>query len=317
MTTEKLDQGEVQAFIHEHFGDRAGDVTRLSGGDWSQAYALSLDGKQVVARFGNHGEDYRKDLIASGWASDELPIPEVFELEETKVGFFALSDRARGDFLDELDGEQIKTVLPNLLRTMDAIHGIDISSTEGYGNWESDGHGPQRTWQEALLHKFEGDPPTHRTHGWRVALEASPGGTRDFDAALKVLEQLAERMPTERHVIHNDLLNHNVLVQGDKISAVLDWGNSMYGDYLYDAAWLLYCQPRYTSWPELDLAGELRRHWEATGSVPDDREARLLCYQIHVGLDAQSYAAYRGNWDQLRLNTEQTTKLVETARGIS
>ena len=44
-----------------------------------------------------------------------------------------------------------------------------------------------------------------------------------------------------------------------------------------------------------DLAGELQRHWEASGSVPDEVEARLLCYQIHVGLDAQSYAAYKGN----------------------
>jgi hygromycin-B 4-O-kinase len=315
--TEILNQSEVQAFIHDHFGDRAGEITRLSGGDWSQAYVLSVDGRQVVARFGSHGEDYRKDQIASGWASDELPIPKVLELDETRVGFFALSDRAEGDFLDELGDEQIKTVLPSLFRTMDAIYGIDISATEGYGNWTSDGHGPLRTWGEALLHKFGDDQPGHRTHGWRAALERSPGGTRAFDTALNVLEQLAERMPTERHVIHNDLLNRNVLVQGDKISGVLDWGNSMYGDYLYDAAWLLYCQPRYTSWPKLDLAGELRRHWEASGSVPDDLEARLLCYQIHVGLDAQSYAAYKGNWAQLRQNTEQTMKLVETANGIT
>ncbi len=315
--TEILDQSEVQAFIHDHFGDRAGEITRLSGGDWSQAYALSLHGKQVVARFGSHGEDYRKDQIASGWASDELPVPKVLELDETRVGFFALSDRVKGDFLDELGREQIKTVLPSLFRTIDAIHSIDISATQGYGNWTSDGHGPLRTWREALLHKFDDDPPDHRTHGWRAALEGSPGGVEDFDAARKVLEQLADRMPTERHVIHNDLLNRNVLVQGDKITAVLDWGNSMYGDYLYDAAWLLYCQPRYTSWPEFDLAGEMRRHWEAQGSVPDDLEARLLCYQIHVGLDAQSYAAYRENWEQLRLNTEQTMKLAETAKGIS
>ncbi len=314
--TEILNQSEVQAFIDDRFGERAGEITRLSGGDWSHAYALSLDGTEVVARFGTHGEDYKKDQIASEWASDELPIPKVLELDETRVGFFALSDRVKGDFLDELGREQIKTILPSLFRTMDAIHAIDVSATEGYGNWTADGHGPQRTWREALLHKFEDDPPSHRTHGWRAALEGSPAGTRDFDAALKVLEQLAERVPSERHVIHNDLLNHNVLVQGERISAVLDWGNSIYGDYLYDAAWLLYCQPRYTSWPELDLAGELRRHWEAGGSVPDDLDARLLCYQIHVGLDAQSYAAYRGNWDQLGLNAEQTMKLVETARGI-
>ena len=315
--TEILDQREVQAFIDDRFGDRASEVTRLSGGDWSQAYALSLDGTQVVARFGVHGQDYKKDQVASGWASDELPVPRILELDETKHGFYALSRRVRGDFLDELGREQINAVLPSLFRTMDAIRHVDVSSTEGYGMWTSDGHGPQRTWQEALLHKFVDDPPTHRTHGWRAALESSPGGTRDFDAGLNVLERLAERMPAERHVIHNDLLNHNVLVEGDKINAVLDWGNSVYGDHLYDAAWLLYCQPRYTSWPELDLAGELRRHWEAGGSLPGDLEARLLCYQIHVGLDAQSYAAYKGNWDQLRLNTEQTMKLVETAGGLT
>jgi hygromycin-B 4-O-kinase len=315
--TELLDQREVQALIDGRFGDRASEITRLPGGDWSQAYALSLDGTHVVARFGIHGEDYKKDHVASGWATDEIPIPEVLELDETKGGFFALSSRARGEFLDELHMHQIRAVLPSLFRTMDAIRDIDVSTTEGYGNWKSDGRGPLGTWREALIHKFEEDPPTHRTHGWRAALEKSPGGSKDFDTALKVLERLAERMPTERHVIHNDLLNHNVLVQGDRISAVLDWGNSMYGDHLYDAAWLLYCQPRYTSWPELNLAGELRRHWEASGSVPDDLDARLLCYQIHVGLDAQSYAAYKGNWDQLRLNTEQTMKLVEAVGGVS
>ena len=167
-------QPEVQTFIDDRFGGRASEVTRLSGGDWSQAYALSLDGTPVVARFGNHGEDYQKDRIASGWVSDDLPIPKVLELDETSVGFFALSSRARGDFLDELRNEQIRGVLPRLFRTMDAIHAIDVSATEGYGNWTPDGHGPLRTWREALLHKFVDDPPGNRIHGWRAALEGSP-----------------------------------------------------------------------------------------------------------------------------------------------
>ena len=44
---------------------------------------------------------------------------------------------------------------------------------------------------------------------------------------------------TTRHVIHGDLLNRNILVDGERINAVLDWGNALYGDHLYDAAWLL------------------------------------------------------------------------------
>jgi aminoglycoside phosphotransferase (APT) family kinase protein len=42
-------------------------------------------------------------------------------------------------------------------------------------------------------------------------------------------------------VVHGDLLARNVLVEGDRISGVLDWGSACFGDPLYDAAWLLYC----------------------------------------------------------------------------
>jgi hygromycin-B 4-O-kinase len=311
--TELLEPYEAQTFIEHHFGERASEITRLPGGDWSQAYELSLDGQHVVVRFGVNGEDYKKDQIMAGWSSAELPIPTVIELGETEHGFFAVSERAVGEFLDQLDNRRMKTVLPSLFSAMDAIRDLDVSGTEGYGNWGSDLTGPQRSWQEALLHKFGEDRPGSRTHGWRAALESSHNGARDFDLALTALRRLVEHMPAERHLIHNDLLYHNVLVQGDKINAVLDWGNSMYGDHIYDAAWLLYCQPRYTNWPDIDLYGALIQHWEASGEAPDDLEARLLCYQIHVGLDALSYNAYRGNWAQYVANRQQTMRLVETA----
>ena len=204
-------QREVQALIDDRFGGRASEVTRLSGGDWSEAYALSLDGTQVVARFGIHGEDYEKDRIASGWASDELPIPKVLELDETKVGFFALSSRARGEFLDELpqrtDGGFFPVSSARWMRSTPLMSQV----LEGYGNWTSDGHGENLAGSATA--QICRRSPYNRTQGWRAALEGSPRGTRDFDAALKALERLTERMPTERHVIHNDLPNHNVVVK--------------------------------------------------------------------------------------------------------
>ena len=311
-----LSLSDVQTFLTQHFGGRAAEITPLSGGDWSQAYAVSVDGRQVVVRFGAHGEDYAKDRTMAEWSSDDLPIPRVLELGHTEHGYFAISERMQGDFLDELDAPRMTSVMPSLLRVMEAIGRIDVSGTEGYGNWAQDRRGPQRTWQEALLRKFDRDRPGSRIYGWRIALEQSPRGAEDFDTALGVLAELADRMPSERRVIHSDLLYHNVLVQGDEISAVLDWGNSMYGDHLYDVAWLLYCQPRYTAWPDVDLLGALQRHWEASGPLPVDLEARLLCYQIHIGIDAQSYNAYNRNWEELELNTDQTMKLIEEAKRL-
>ena len=157
--TKLLNQTEVQAFINDHFGDRANEMTSLTGGDWSQAYALTVDGQQVVVRFGTHGEDYKKDQAVAKWSSEELPIPRFIEFGETESGFFAVSERIHGDSLDKLDSQRMKTVFPSLFRVMDTIRDIDISNTEGYGNWAPDGRGPQTSWQEALLQKFEGDQP--------------------------------------------------------------------------------------------------------------------------------------------------------------
>jgi hygromycin-B 4-O-kinase len=44
--------------------------------------------------------------------------------------------------------------------------------------------------------------------------------------------------------VHGDMVNHNVLVQDPRITAVIDWGNALYGDWLYDAAWLIFWWPR-------------------------------------------------------------------------
>jgi len=310
---EILEFNQAQSFINERFGDRAGEVSRMSGGDWSQAYALSLDGSPVILRLGRHGDDYLKDQIVTRWSSDVLPIPKVIELGEAPFGFFAVSERAYGEFLDQLDDKRMTALLPDLFRVMDAMREIDVSETHGYGLWTPDGRGRRRSWKEALLSKFSSDLPGSRTHGWRSALEGSPNGAADFDSALSVLEQLTDLMPSDRHVIHGDLLNGNVLVRQDRVSAVLDWGNSMYGDHLFDAAWLLYCQPRYTTWPDVDLRGQLQRHWEQAGPIPDDLELRLLCYQIHIGLDGQLYAAFKGNWDEIERNRIQTMALVEDA----
>ena len=37
----------------------------------------------------------------------------------------------------------------------------------------------------------------------------------------------------ERHIIHGDLLNRNVLIADSQITAVIDGGNALYGDWLY------------------------------------------------------------------------------------
>ncbi|MFE7795405.1 phosphotransferase [Streptomyces sp. NPDC057460] len=66
-------------------------------------------------------------------------------------------------------------------------------------------------------------------------------------------------------MIHGDLLSRNVLAADGTITAVLDWGNALYGDHLYDAARLMYWWPWYPQWRAIDIYAELLAHWHATG----------------------------------------------------
>ena len=57
-------------------------------------------------------------------------------------------------------------------------------------------------------------------------------GDAPFVAGLAALRDLAKGLNTERSVVHSDLSNRNVLVDGDRITAVFNWGCAMYGDFL-------------------------------------------------------------------------------------
>lgn len=284
----------IEEFLRRRYGDRATAPTPLGAGEWSSAYALTLDGQDVVARFGRHGEDYAKDRRMARHRSKALPIPEFLDSGPAGDGYFAVTRRAYGDFLDELDGDAMRAALPGLLAVLDAVREIDVSDTTGYGPWRPDGSAPFGSWAEALLDVVtEND----RTPGWRAKLEASPTGAGPFDEAAAALRELVTDLPDRRQIVHSDLLYRNVLVAGTEITAVLDWGNSLYGDADYDLAWLLYWWPWYPAWRDIDIAAVLGR-------------GPLLAYQVHIGLDAQTYNAHTGRWDDLARNAAQTLALI-------
>lgn len=301
---------EAKAFLKDHFQSRAKNVEGLNGGDWSAAYAYTLDGKEYVIRFAANDEDFMKDQKIGIYASSKLRVPKIVEISEALRGYFAISERNHGIFLDELDGQQMSRTLPSLLTTLDEIRKIDLSNTLNYGWWESKGVGSCKTWQEALLNGLD-DKPEDRTYGWRKKLESAAAGAESFDAMKKVLEKLVQDLPDERYLIHNDLLYRNVLVQDDKIDVVIDWGNSMYGDFLYDIALLIYYWPWFPKWKDIDIKQTVLDHYKSIGLQVLDIETRLLCYQIQIGLDAIKYSAFTENWDHLERNTTETMKLLK------
>jgi hygromycin-B 4-O-kinase len=216
-----------------------------------------------------------------------------------------------GQHIDQLDELGMRRVLPSLFAAADAMRAVDLSNASGFGGWRADGSTSHLSWRAWLLGMVDA-PATRGAPALREVLEESPTGIGPFEEGYARMRDLVDACPEERHLVHDDLINFNVLVDGDKISAVLDWGSSKYGDFVYDIAKLVFHRPWYPAWRNIDFAAEAREHYDAIGLDVADFTERLTCYALRIGLDDMGYNAYRKRWDEVARNAR---RLLEIARG--
>jgi len=291
-----LSPGLVHDFLTDRLGDDIRDVAPIGHGEWSKAFSFHQGHREYVVRFGAYPEDFEKDRIAAPYASGDLPVPAVVEIGEALGGHFAISMRAHGRYIDEVTSAEMSALLPSLFAMLDAARLVNLSHTTGYGKWGGNGNAPHTTWRDALLAINADDD---WVSGWRERMASSPTGVAPFAECHAVLAELTQYTPPERHLIHSDLLHFNVLVQGDRISAVLDWGSALYGDFLYDVAWFVYWAPWFPAWNGIDFAAEVLRHYDAIGLDVSHFAERMRCCKVHIGLDNMVYSAFTGRFTQL------------------
>ena len=313
---ETVDREAAARFVADRYGSKAATtVAVLGGGDWSRAFSFRVDHHERVVRFGRYPEDFLKDQHAMAFSRPELPIPKVLEVGEALDRFYAISDRHFGVFLETLDEAGWHRLLPALLRGLDALRGIEFEGGVDWFGGTNGSPGSPVGWRQWLLASLE-DHPGARVSGWRAALQEKPPIDRVFVAGEKALRELLEYCPESRHLLHRDLLNRNVLVSEDasRLEAIFDWGCSLAGDFLYEAAWLTFWAPWYPALEALDLRRILRDHYRRIGLEVGHFDARLRCYELQIGLEHIAYATFTGRADHQEAVARRTHELLESRR---
>jgi hygromycin-B 4-O-kinase len=307
---EPVDRQAAARFLAERYGPSAGSVSELGAGDWSRAFSFRLDDRDLVVRFGRHLEDFTKDQKAVAFARLELPVPTVLEVGEALGGFYAISERHFGAFLETLDERQWRNLLPALLRALDALREIQ---PPGRGvEWASEDVSAPLTWRQWLVASLE-DHPGERVGGWRARLKETAEIEDVFVSGERAMRSLLGACPEVRHVLHRDLLNRNVLVADDasRLEAVFDWGCSLAGDFLYEVAWCTFWAPWHPALDALDFHRVIEEHYEAIGLSVEHFDQRLACYELQIGLEHLAYAAFIGREDDLCAVARRTVQILE------
>ena len=304
------DENDSRQFLEAHLGRTVESVAWIGDGAWSRCFGFVDRGLERVVRFGHQLDDFEKDQHAASFRSNALPVPEVIEVGYAFDAYFAISTRVHGEPLESLSAVGWVAVCPSLFAALDATRSIDVSSTSGYGDWNAVGDAPQQSWHEFLL-AVDADVPTRRTYGWRQKLIASPIGDDLFRSGHARLAELSADLDVDRSVVHGDLINRNVFVIDARITGVLDWGCSFYGDFLYDIAWLQFWSPWFEALAAMDPCEQVKDHYASIGLAVPNFDERLRCCMIHIGLDHLAYNAHVGNIKDLVAVAEQLVPLID------
>jgi aminoglycoside phosphotransferase (APT) family kinase protein len=287
-------RGEAAGFLAERYAGRARDVAELGGGDWSRAFSFRLGGRDLVARFGQYGEDFARDQQAMALSGPDLPVPRVLETGSALGGAYAISERSFGVFLETLDERGWRRLLPALLRGLDALRDAPALGIGGLA--AADGLAAAGSWREQLKTELQ-DRPGQRVSGWRAMLAGSAELDSLFTTGERAISRLLDACPDIRHVLHRDLLNRNVLVAADRsrLTAVFDWGCYSLGDFLYEAAWFTFWAPWHAGLAAIDFRSAIRGHYRAAGQEVPRFDERLRCYELHIGLTHLAYCTFTGD----------------------
>jgi len=180
-----------------------------------------------------------------------------------------------------LSDEEHARTLPHLIQTLDAIRRIDVRGQGRYGNWDENGEARLDSWEQYVLSIRNGVP--YGTD-WPTLFERSDMEPALFDRAYGQISELVEYCPEDISLIHGDFGFDNLLADDGRITGVLDWGGSKYGDFLYDVAWLIFWSDRYD-------ADTFRKHFQRLDTPISHFRERLFCYQTHIGLGVAGFFA--------------------------
>ena len=311
MTSSDPDKMRIAAngIIHDHFGSDHCPLQLLGGGFFSSAFGVGVAGSEYVIRLNDeaHAEESfaKDDYAGQHYGSLELPIPKIVARGQTDDIYYAISERAAGRMLGELSPDQRRAVLPDLLDKLEAIGRVDLRGSRGYGDWGPDGNGKADSWRGylATINENHGEGYYEDWH----ALYRNSFLERDvYEAVYRHMLALAGRCPEERALIHNDFQFENVISDGERITAVIDWANALYGDHLYDVAWLSW-QSTHPGWWYDDGEAFLR---ERFGTAPDF-ETRVSCYSCHIGLDHLRFYAKNDRREDYDLCRDWLLRIVE------
>jgi hygromycin-B 4-O-kinase len=288
-----VDSEQVLVLLKQQFSEPITDFAPLEGGQVARTFAFRAGSREYIVRFNKDNmltSNFPKEAyVYQKLAATSIPMPPIIQVGRLDGLHFAISQRAPGKMLEQHSPQEVAQLLPQLIKTLDAIHQIDVSDTQGYGVFDFRGKGMSSSWSSSLLQVDKEEDESDYFGKWHHLFDDTFLERDLYRDLYERMKSLLTYCPEERYLLHGNYSLRNVLGQDGKITAVIDWIDAQYGDFVYDIAIFGF----WTGW--MHVSERFQQYYqEQQREIPFYAE-RLLCYQCYHALGGLRFFAAKGD----------------------
>lgn len=161
----------------------------------------------------------------------KIPIPQLFGVFDFEGKPTIIMEKIHFPLLESIPVKQMNDYIPSMIKNLKLIHNVK-SQKSGFLN-DLDN---KKSWKEYLLSRFDRTDPGLN---WE---EISKRDGLDRDIVLSAIEKITEEISdieminSNYSLIHTDFNQRNLFVDINtkQIAGIIDWGEAMFGDPIFD-----------------------------------------------------------------------------------
>lgn len=291
----QIDFKTVQDFLNSKF-DSISDLETITSGEFSQAFSFQGDDKDLILRVNSKSvEGFEKEKIIHN-KFPHILTPEILENGSFDNYFFSISKRVEGVQMSKLDKTSQGELILSLIESMNSIHTSEISTSK-YGKWNKDMIANDDSWINTLGHYIEKDL-------WNELSQRVDFLNLDhLNILLTKFNNHIKYLPNSMHLLHGDFGKTNIIVEDNKIAGIIDWSESMYGDFLWDLAWI-------TFWGNNDLI--VQKYYQENKNTLnlENFKERLEAYHLVMAIHTLLFEAKKNSLEEYKDAVENINSLL-------
>lgn len=255
--------------------------TPLQGMDSEVFFAIGENGKEYVIKYfsrGSDGDAPAYKLLEKNKV--DVPAPKVLGSFMVRGRPVLVLEKINFPLLETVAVGKMHRYIRSMIQNLRKIHKIRSGRAGSL-----DVSGKNRSWKEIMLAKFDGKDPFLN---WK---EIAKRDELDQSLVLSSVENMIKRIDKAEFAegnysfLHTDFNQRNLFVDDDsnEISGIIDWGEAMFGDPIYDFA-----RVRMLIW-HFNLGGSALADYDALTSF-SNRQKRME--EIYILSRIIEYLAY-------------------------